>query len=368
MRAGTACQCIASITAIHMDALAAKVGELEKPQLVQAFLAAARDLPTDRVEGILDAVQRPTQRRDSQKGLLRLPTDVLFKIASQVVSPDLVVAAGRNLEARTALRRGTDAAERSRFGGVGITVREAEHVLRTRYRDWLGDVDLDSRESVRRAFLPRKNYVFSSLTADHPDITDEAKFIRLPPNNPTSIIGWVAARCVRTLMAYGADPTLRDEFGCTPLHHVTAHIAPGALDLAKLLLAAGVDIDAECCPIDLSGTSALSWSVALHNRMRSFDPRCEMATFLIEQGCDVVKAHAGFAVSAHYNESSAARLTLLGAIEDRPRTPARERLMDLIREALEEAGPERREAAFREAQRRLDDWIESMSDSDSNSD
>ena len=109
-----------------MDALAAKVGELEKPQLVQAFLAAARDLPTDRVEGILDAVQRPTQRRDSQKGLLRLPTDVLFKIASQVVSPDLVVAAGRNLEARTALRRGTDAAERSRFGGVGITVREAE--------------------------------------------------------------------------------------------------------------------------------------------------------------------------------------------------------------------------------------------------
>jgi len=166
-----------------MDALAAKLGELQKPQLVQAFLAAARDLPTDRVERILAAVQRPTRRTDDLKGLLRLPTDVLFKIASQVVSPDLVVAAGRNLEARTALRRGTDAAERSRFGGVGITVRESEHVLRTRHRDWLGDVDLDSRESVRRAFLPRKNYVFSSLTADHPDITDERN---LSDSRPTT--------------------------------------------------------------------------------------------------------------------------------------------------------------------------------------
>ena len=50
--------------------------------------------------------------------LLRLPTDVLFKIASHVVAPDLVVAAGKSLEARTALRKGTDAAERSRFGDM----------------------------------------------------------------------------------------------------------------------------------------------------------------------------------------------------------------------------------------------------------
>ena len=42
--------------------------------------------------------------------LLRLPTDVLFKIASHVVAPHLVVAAGKSLEARTALRKGTDAA------------------------------------------------------------------------------------------------------------------------------------------------------------------------------------------------------------------------------------------------------------------
>ena len=74
-----------------------------------------------------------TRRRARQRGaaLLRLPTDVLHKIATHTVAPGLVVAAGSNLEARTALRKGTDEAERSRFGGIGMTVREAERVLRT---------------------------------------------------------------------------------------------------------------------------------------------------------------------------------------------------------------------------------------------
>ena len=52
--------------------------------------------------------------------LLSLPADMLCKIASHVVAPDLVVAAGRDVSARTALRKGTDAAERSRFGGIGL--------------------------------------------------------------------------------------------------------------------------------------------------------------------------------------------------------------------------------------------------------
>ena len=56
-------------------------------------------------------------RSQRAANLLRLPTDVLFKIASHVVAPGLVVAASKNLEARTAFRKGTDAAERSRFGG-----------------------------------------------------------------------------------------------------------------------------------------------------------------------------------------------------------------------------------------------------------
>ena len=77
--------------------------------------------------------------------LLRLPSDMLLKIASHVVAPGLVVAAGKNLEARTALRKGTDAAERSRFGGaIGLTVREAEHRLRTQYTGILENNDLVS--------------------------------------------------------------------------------------------------------------------------------------------------------------------------------------------------------------------------------
>ena len=94
-----------------------------------------------------------TETAPRRAALLSLPADMLCKIASHVVAPDLVVAAGRDVSARTALRKGTDAAERSRFGGIGLTVREAEQVLRTRYRDWLGDVDLDSRESVTREGL-----------------------------------------------------------------------------------------------------------------------------------------------------------------------------------------------------------------------
>lgn len=51
--------------------------------------------------------------------LLRLPTEMLLKIASHCVSPGLVVAAGKSVEARSALRKGTDEAERSRFRGIG---------------------------------------------------------------------------------------------------------------------------------------------------------------------------------------------------------------------------------------------------------
>ena len=67
-----------------------------------------------------------TQAAPRRAALLSLPTEMLCKIASHVVAPELVVAAGRDVLARTALRKGTDAAERARFGGIGLTVREAE--------------------------------------------------------------------------------------------------------------------------------------------------------------------------------------------------------------------------------------------------
>ena len=103
-------------------------------------------------------VRTHAQRADSAM-LLRLPSDMLLKIASHVVSPDLVVAAGKNLEARTALRKGTDAAERSRFGGtIGLTVREAEHRLRTEYSGVLEKNDLVSRNTAGLALIMKTTW------------------------------------------------------------------------------------------------------------------------------------------------------------------------------------------------------------------
>ena len=268
--------------------------------------------------------------------LLSLPTEMLCKIASHVVAPELVVAAGRDLSARTALRKGTDAAERSRFGGIGLTVSEAEQVLRTRYWDWLGDVDLDSRESVRER-LDQPYIVFDRYKKDHPDAPATVERTG------------VASQLIRTIIAYGADPA-EPIGGTTPLHFVAAYVPQDAIILTKLLLAAGVDMDVEGCPIDCAGTCALSWCICSTGDWT--DERCALATFLIEQGCDVVKADAGYEVGFH-DDGSSSLLSRLETIPG-PRTPGTERLMDLIRAALEAAGPERREAAQTAARMRHD--------------
>ena len=274
-----------------------------------------------------------TQDEPRRAALLSLPADMLCKIASHVVAPDLVVAAGRDVSARTALRKGTDAAERSRFGGVGLTVREAEQVLRTRYWDWLGDVDLDSRESVRER-LDMRYIVFDRYKRDHPDAPATVERTG------------VASQLIRTIIAYGADPA-EPIGGTTPLHFVAAYVPQDAIILTKLLLAAGVDMDVEGCPIDCAGTCALSWCIRGTGDWT--DERCALATFLIEQGCDVVKADAAYGlVSDHFDGNSA----LLADLERVPRTPGTERLMGLVRAALEAAGPERREAALNAARMR----------------
>ena len=268
--------------------------------------------------------------------LLSLPADMLCKIASHVVAPDLVVAAGRDVSARTALRKGTDAAERSRFGGIGLTVREAEQVLRTRYWDWLGDVDLDSRESAREG-LDQRYILFDRYKRDHPDAPATVERTG------------VASQLIRTIIAYGADPA-EPIGGTTPLHFVAAYVPQDAIILTKLLLAAGVDMDVEGCPIDCAGTCALSWCICSTGDWT--DERCALATFLIEQGCDVVKADAGYEVGFH-DDGSSSLLSRLETIPG-PRTPGTEQLMDLIRAALEAAGPERHEAAQTAARMRRD--------------
>ena len=67
--------------------------------------------------------------------LLRLPTDVLFKIASHVVAPDLVVAAGKNLEARTALRNSKLELDVSKERNPVLAIK---HAARHELRDLLG--------------------------------------------------------------------------------------------------------------------------------------------------------------------------------------------------------------------------------------
>ena len=302
-----------------------------------------------------------TRRRTRQRGpaLLRLPTDVLRKIATHTVAPALVVAAGSNLEARTALRKGTDEAERSRFGGIGLTVREAEHVLRTRYRNIVDASQLESQEAARRAFS-RKNIVCTD--EDHPDA-------------PEDIEDWldddgqgafVASRFVRTLLAYGADPSGSRNESFTPLHLVASYVPSDAIELARSLLAAGADIDAEGSPKDVAGTCALTWCITLTDGPAS-DARCALATFLVEQGCDVAKADAGF-TQANASGFTPHERTLLASLAQQS-TPAGERLLDLVTAALEEAGPERRQAAADAARQRFSEMGQySFGDDDSDAD
>ena len=254
-------------------------------------------------------------RKHSQRAhaamLLRLPSDMLLKIASHVVAPGLVVAAGKNLEARMALRKGTDAAERSRFGDIGLTIREAEHRLRDPYmlRGAVEAKDLETRRAAGSALLKAIPY----------------------PDDELAI----------ALIAYGADVNATHRgIGHTLLH--MAHEARNPTRLACILIAAGADLDARCRPPNAAGLSPLSWCIECgEGTERSY----ALASFLIEQGCDVVQADADF---AYQNDHA----SLIAALEDHPTTPAKTRLMESISLSLETAEPARRQAAA-DAARRL---------------
>ena len=259
-----------------------------------------------------------TRRRARQRGapLLRLPTDVLHKIATHAVLPELVVAAGTNVEARTALRKGTDEAERSRFGGIGMTVREAERVLRTRYPHILDDSDLASREAAGLALTKKSNVVG--------DDVEEGEEQRIHQG------------MVKALLAYGAEPSVPEDsdFGNTLLH--LAPIADDPVAFARLLIAAGANIDARSCAPNAAGLSPLTWCLEMGEGQ---SPCYDLAIFLIEQGCDVVQAAADFACQYGGNG------TLIARLDRYDRTVENRHLVDLITAALEAAGPLRRQAA-----------------------
>ena len=257
-------------------------------------------------------VQTRRARRVSTAPLLQLPAEILRKIASTSVSPGLVVAAGQNVEARTALRKGTDEAERSRFGGIGVTVREAEHILRTRYGAYTDEAWLASRAAAGRA-LCRKNllrWADRDKDMDHPDFPEREEDLRWEfserePGNTDSVfyfeeVGvFFATGWCKMMIAYGADLDAQNAGGYTPLHYLAAYAPPIALasDLARLLIGAGNDIDAHCLSYhEDRGPTPLCWCLTAHPCQLGgpVDAHYELATSLIEQGCDVGLAHHGY--------------------------------------------------------------------------
>ena len=253
--------------------------------------------------------------------LMRLPTDVLYKIASHTVAPEFVVAAGKNVEVRTALRKGTDAAERSRFGGIGTTIQEAQYDLLTRYSNIIFHSELESREAAGRALKDKCMYSYSTA---HPDYEEDIEWV-------TGRDFFVPSRLIRTMLAYGASPTHHDYvFRSTPLHRLVEYAPPNAVDLARLLLAAGADIDAECNSGLSVGRTPLSWCLKC---LPTKGTRYELAIFLIEHGCDVVKANASY-----QRENAETLLELLEyheSLESWERTPAYMRLFALIATKLD---------------------------------
>ena len=251
--------------------------------------------------------------------LLRLPSDMLLKIASHVVAPGLVVAAGKNLEARTALRKGTDAAERSRFGGaIGLTVREAEHRLRTQYTGVLENNDLVSRHAAGLALVMKTTWDNDESFGIHEELA-------------------------KTLIAYGADVNVKENSG-RDVGYILLHVAYHADDpvaFARILLAAGANIDARATPPNAAGLSPLAWSIDCGS---GTEPSYALASFFIEQGCDVVEASADFT----YQKGR----SLVDVLERRARTEGRMRLVDQIHTAICHAGTARYMAALEAAHRR----------------
>ncbi len=275
-----------------------------------------------------------TRRRARQlRCLLRLPTDVLYKIASYTVAPGLVVAGGKNVEVRVALRKGVDAAERSRFGGIGMTVREAEHVLRTRFAHRVSEDDLATRSA---AGLALEDKMICRAVEDDPEGAPERE--EWLEDGEYSPPVFISSGLLTALIAYGADPSMCDpRYGFTPLHNLASYPTPGlVIEQARLLLAAGADIDARCSPYNMAGRSPFTWCFCISRAEPITDAALELAAYLIRQGCDVVQAQSDYQW-AHSHHGQPAPVTLVAVLEEH-RTPANEHLVDslvtLITDAL----------------------------------
>ena len=102
----------------------------------------------------------------------------------------------------------------------------------------------------------------------------------------------------KTMLAYGADLDAQNvqSDGYTPLHLLAAYAPPIAVarDVVRLLVAAGNDIDAHCLSYhEDRGPTPLCWCLTAHPAQLGgpTDAHYELASFLIEEGCDVLLSH-----------------------------------------------------------------------------
>ena len=164
----------------------------------------------------------------------------------------------------------------------------------------------------------------------------------------------------KTLIAYGADVNV-PENSSRDVGYILLHVACNADDpaaFARLLLAAGANIDALATPPNGAGLSPLAWAIDCG---KGAEQSYALASLLIEQGCDVVQAEADYVYQSRGR-------SLVDVLERRVRTEGNLRLTDQIYAAFTVAGAERYPAALEAAQRRPrfdSDDLESDSGSES---
>ena len=102
------------------------------------------------------------------------------------------------------------------------------------------------------------------------------------------------------------------------------------MKFARLLLAAGRDIDPECDHSNnISGTTPLCWCITAGRLTKA---HYQLATFLIENGCDVLKAHIGW--NRAFNRLGQEGPTLLDILRAQPRTTTNLRFTQYFGEKL----------------------------------
>ena len=164
-----------------------------------------------------------------------LPGELLTAIASYVDTPHFVVAVAADGDARAAVRRGVDEAERALRG---MSVRGAEAFLLHAYR--VPAAALSDRHAAGLVLVEyAAGYEFDI------DIIPMLLAYRAVPDVETSST---------------IDGEVR--VAGRALHYVSGSGHERSLLFASLLLDAGADINARCDPGNLAGRTALAWALA----------------------------------------------------------------------------------------------------------